>query len=244
MDFERQKEAAGSWATFVWIGSGLYLYLSTEGASILSWSALGFFVVGMFAAAIVFGIASYGLQRGLAKVLAMMIGPPSRKVAGVIRGIALALLIAETVLIFFAASWVFYRIEPSQASTPAEYRADRADFIASMNAFIEANQINQQIMAGRDVAKADPQQEAKMEALIEKGLEHGRKVRPEFLAYLHPDLPDQYRARLLKGHEMLLQGWRTGNVMTQASAIELIQRFYDEFWHSHVEEIITTVEGM
>ncbi len=59
--YEKQKETAGTWAAIVWIGSGLILYLTTEGASLWSWSALVFFVVGMFAAAIVFGVAIYGL---------------------------------------------------------------------------------------------------------------------------------------------------------------------------------------
>ena len=53
--YEKQKGKAGTWATIVWIGSGLSLYLTTEGAVLWSWSALVFFVVGMFVAAIVFG---------------------------------------------------------------------------------------------------------------------------------------------------------------------------------------------
>jgi len=241
MAFEQQKEAIGGWATFTWIGSGLYLYLSTEGVSLLSWSALGFFVVGMFAAPIVFGVAIYGLQWGIAKILTKAIGAPSRNIAAAVQGMGCALLVAETVLIFLAASWIFHKIEPSYV--PEEYRADRANFITAINAFNEANELDQKIMAGRDAAKADPEQEAKEEALIEKGLEYGRKVSPEFLSYLHPDLPTQYRARLIQGHELLLQGRKSGNVLTQGTGIELVRRFYEEFWPAHVEAIIAKLDG-
>jgi hypothetical protein len=43
----QQNKTAGTWATVVWIGSGLFLYLTTKDASLLSWLALVFFVVGI-----------------------------------------------------------------------------------------------------------------------------------------------------------------------------------------------------
>jgi len=132
MNYEQQKEIAGRWATFAWIGSGLYLYLSTDGVSLLSWSALGFFLVGMFTAAIIFGIAIYGLQRGITKVLVKSIGRPNRNIAGAIRSLGLALLVMETVLIFLAASWVFHQIEPPHPTVSVEYRVDHANFVAAI----------------------------------------------------------------------------------------------------------------
>jgi hypothetical protein len=108
--YEWQNKTAGTWATMVWIGSGLFLYLTTKDASLLSWSALVFFVVGMFAAATIFGVGFYLLQRGIGKALVKVVKTPTPSVATAIRAIGLVLLIIETVIIYVAASWVFHAI--------------------------------------------------------------------------------------------------------------------------------------
>jgi hypothetical protein len=108
--YEWQNKTAGTWATMVWIGSGLFLYLTTKDASLLSWSALVFFVVGMFAAATIFGVGFYLLQRGIGKALVKVVKTPTPSVATAIRAIGLVLLIIETVIIYVAASWVFHTI--------------------------------------------------------------------------------------------------------------------------------------
>src|SRR5712691_12158709 len=82
--YDKQKETHGGWATFAWIGSGLYLFATTEGAHFLSWQAAVFFLVGTFVAALGFGIAAYLLQRGLAKILVSVYTSPSAGVATVI----------------------------------------------------------------------------------------------------------------------------------------------------------------
>jgi hypothetical protein len=108
--YEWQNKTAGTWATMVWIGSGLFLYLTTKDASLLSWSALVFFVVGMFAAATIFGVGFYLLQLGIGKALVKVVKTPTPSVATAIRAIGLVLLIIETVIIYVAASWVFHTI--------------------------------------------------------------------------------------------------------------------------------------
>ena len=108
--YEWQNKTAGTWATMVWIGSGLFLYLTTKDASLLSWSALVFFVVGMFAAATIFGVGFYLLQRGIGKALVKVVKTPTPSVATAIRAIGLVLLIIETVIIYVAANWVFHAI--------------------------------------------------------------------------------------------------------------------------------------
>ena len=108
--YEWQNKTAGTWATMVWIGSGLFLYLTTKDASLLSWSALVFFVVGMFAAATIFGVGFYLLQLGIGKALVKVVKTPTPSVATAVRAIGLVLLIIETVIIYVAASWVFHTI--------------------------------------------------------------------------------------------------------------------------------------
>jgi hypothetical protein len=108
--YEWQNKTAGTWATMVWIGSGLFLYLTTKDASLLSWSALVFFVVGMFAAATIFGVGFYLLQRGLDKALAKIVKAPTPSMASATGSIAWVLLIIETVIIYLTARWVFHAI--------------------------------------------------------------------------------------------------------------------------------------
>jgi hypothetical protein len=67
-------------------------------------------VVGMFAAATIFGVGFYVLQRGIGKALVKVVKTPAPSVATAIRAIGLVLLIIETVIIYVAASWVFHAI--------------------------------------------------------------------------------------------------------------------------------------
>ena len=108
--YQKQKEVHGKWATFAWIGSGLFLFLTTDDVSIWSWQSLVFFLVGMFAAAIIFGAAAYGVQRGIAKILAKTITRPTASIAGIISMIGIGLFVIETVVIFIVAKWVFHQI--------------------------------------------------------------------------------------------------------------------------------------
>lgn len=242
MDYTAQKESAGALATITWIGAGLYLYLSTNGASLFSWSALGFFVVGMFGAAIVFGIATHVLQRGIAKLLVLFIKAPSRGIARTVTGIGWILFIAQIVVITLTANWVFHQIEPVRAALPAQYASDRDQLDAAMKAFYDANKLDQENLAGSDSAKVDPAKEAKLQVLIETGLEHGRKVSDDFLEYLDPELPQRYHAQLIHGHELLLQGRQTDNIAMQAAGIELLRQFYQEFMPTHGDAIFKKLD--
>lgn len=242
MAFEQQKEVAGTWATLFWIGSGLYLYFSTDGVTFISWSALGFFGVGMFVAALVFGALFYGLNRVLAKIFARTIKKPTPTVSSFVQVFGLTLLVAQAVVVFLSASWVFEWIETPTSAIEAEYKSDRENFIEAMNAFTKANQLDQELMAGRASANIPPEDAAEVEALIEKGLYFGNQVNPQFLTQLHPDLPFHFQARLIRGHELLLEGRKNGDFLAQKNGIELISRFYGDFWYAHTEDIISKLE--
>lgn len=108
--YDKQKETHGKWATFVWLGSGVYLFITTDSASFLSWQAAVYFLVGMFVAALLFGMAAYILQRGMAKMLANTISTPSTGVVAAIQALGLAIFILETVVIFFCAQWIVRQV--------------------------------------------------------------------------------------------------------------------------------------
>lgn len=108
--YDKQKETAGGFATIIFIISGLYFFVSDGGfASLFSLKALGFFVAGMFLAAIVIGIPGYFLERAVAKVLMKTVKDPfSVSAIRKIRGIGVVLMIV-TVIITFVVTKVAYK---------------------------------------------------------------------------------------------------------------------------------------
>ena len=107
--YDRQKERHGKWATFAWMGSGVYLFAVNPQAHFLSWQAALFFIVGMFAAAVVFGLAAYVIQRGVAKLLVTLVRQPSAgtaaTVSAMVSTIGLMLFAIDAVVIFLIARW-------------------------------------------------------------------------------------------------------------------------------------------
>jgi hypothetical protein len=106
--YDQQKETHGKFATFVWIASGIYLFASSDEISLISWQAAIFIFVGMFFAALVFGILGYVIQRGIAKILIRTTsGPPTGAAASAIGILGLILMLLEALMIFYSAGVVF-----------------------------------------------------------------------------------------------------------------------------------------
>lgn len=112
-DLNRQKAkgAMGGFSTFVWIGSGIYLYWTTAGVSFLSLSALGFFILGMFVAALVFGNALYLSTSFFALIGDKIIPAPTPAMGKVIQIFSAAIALAWAVVIYLCANWIFHWIE-------------------------------------------------------------------------------------------------------------------------------------
>ena len=108
---EGHKAIAGMIAAFAWLGSGLYLYLSTQPASLLSSSALAYLVVGMIAAALVFGIAIYWLNRGVATLLEQFVTTPLSSVVAAVTAVTWSLFLVEIIAIVLISRWVFFRLD-------------------------------------------------------------------------------------------------------------------------------------
>ena len=105
--YEAQKEAAGKWATIVWIASGVFLYITTENAKLGPMRI--FIFVGMFVAALV-EEAHCLLQRGIAKLLVLFIKEPTTHVAIRVQSLGFVVMAIETVIIYLVASLAFHRI--------------------------------------------------------------------------------------------------------------------------------------
>jgi hypothetical protein len=104
--YEKQKQTAGSFAMILWIGIGIYLFATNKYAYFISWQGAIYFIGGMFASALVFGVAAYAIQRGAAIVLMRIFSSPSARAAAVIYGIGIALNVVEAVAIYYIAKWV------------------------------------------------------------------------------------------------------------------------------------------
>lgn len=107
--YEEQKASSGSLATIVFIISGLYLFLSNFGfSSLISLRALGFFVIGMFVAAIAIGIPAYLLQRVIGKAIMMTkTDPLTYATAKRMKLIGILLLLFQVVATFMITKLAF-----------------------------------------------------------------------------------------------------------------------------------------
>ncbi len=106
LTYGKQKQAGGGFAVIVWFVSGAYLFWAHPTASIFSWQSAVYFVVGMFAAAVVFGVAFFALERGLSKLLMLVVREPSAGAASAMSFIGVVLMIVEAIVIFLTADWV------------------------------------------------------------------------------------------------------------------------------------------
>ena len=102
-----QKRNAGGLAAVVWIISGIYLFVSAPRAHLLSLQALLFLVVGMFAAATVFGAALYAAQQGFGWVVMKLFSAPGPKLAVFLYLSGAALFVAQVAVTYLAARSAF-----------------------------------------------------------------------------------------------------------------------------------------
>ena len=110
---DEEKSAAGWWTTWVWIISGVYLFSTTKGVSLISLSALIFLGGGMFVSVVVFGMGFYMLLRLVALTTGAMhqrnwINVFGSRATAVTRSLGLILFLAEIACTFLGARWAFH----------------------------------------------------------------------------------------------------------------------------------------
>jgi len=220
MDINKEIGTAVIFAQAAWIVVGLFFYLTTPGTALFSGSAVAFFVGGFFASAIVFGLPFYGLRRSLPNVAAALL--PA----------------VEAVVIFVAASFAFEQLETLRTGVPLEYAQQRDDFDYALKAFSVASRLEEQAKTGREKGQIDANVETRLVELMEEGVQRGRGVSDDFLVYLDPALPQPYRTQLIRGHQLLAEGRRSGDVAKQTEGNELVRTFYQDFLPSRADAII------
>jgi hypothetical protein len=236
MSVNSQIGTAALFAQIVWIACGLFLYFTVPGASLFSGSAAAFLIGGAFAAALVFGMPFYGLQRAMPGDTVAQTGISTARRQNIASVWLLPAL--EAVLIFIAAQFVFDRLETFRAGVPLAYVQERALFDGSLKSFSAANTLEEEAKPEREAGRIDPDTEAKVVAFMEDGVRRARNVSDEFLSYLHPELPQPYRTQLVKGYELLLDGRRTNDLAKQMEGNDLVRSFYTEFLPPRVDAIL------
>ena len=102
------KSSHGTFAAIVWVVAGALLYNTEPETRLISWQTPVYFVVGMFAAAAVFGNLSYATVRGVthALVSTKIITAPTRRAAIALTVTGYVLFALEAVAIYLIARWI------------------------------------------------------------------------------------------------------------------------------------------
>ena len=124
----------------------------------------------------------------------------------------------------------------SSGDIPSEFLEDRKHLAQAFSAFDEAYKISQ-VPEGMTSYKPPPGLEEKVQALIEKGLEEGDSISDEFLDWLHPEMKMNFRDKLMRGQNLILEGRKEDSVVKQVSGNELIGKWNNDFWEKNVDAI-------
>ena len=160
--YDSQRAKAGKYATFLWLGIGVYHFATSDVASFLTWQAAVYFIGGMFAAALIFGGIFYLLQRGITKVLLKIVNRPSPAIAIVIISIGIILMAIEAVLIFVISGWIISNLlfseseKPQKAWTNNALAIAKSDYVQTAIETAPALKEAQFIGARCEVSKDDP----------------------------------------------------------------------------------------
>ncbi len=107
------KPNHGGFAALVWVVAGVLLFHTEPEAVALSWQAIVYFFIGMFAAAYVMGNLSFFAVRGLTEALVRtrIVTKPTRRAAIGLTVAGYVMFAGQACLIYFVARctirWIF-----------------------------------------------------------------------------------------------------------------------------------------
>jgi hypothetical protein len=134
----------------------------------------------------------------------------------------------------FAHRLVFGAVLASVAcGVPKQYVADRDHLNTAIAAFGQASAEVAQAGAGTSgTTMMTPALSDSLIAIIGRGLASADSVGDPFLAWLHPQLPRQFRDHLVAGERLLLEGIRAEDSGRVTQAEQLLVQ-WEQFWNLH-----------
>jgi hypothetical protein len=152
------------------------------------------------------------------------------------------------ILLIVVAVFIRYRFLNSHESAtissfPEQFIDDRANFVQSITVLRESSDLTQpsnNLGKAFTIPKATEQQ---IYAKIEEGTALSKKVDDAFLDYIHPDLKNYYRNKLIVGTEMYYEGIKANNsgdvalgVQKQMKGNNLMIEWI-RWWESHNKDL-------
>ena len=151
------------------------------------------------------------------------------------------LLIAVTV-------FVGYRLltnneSDTTSSFPEQFGDDRANFVQSITVLRESSDLTQPSNNSGEAFDISKETEQQIYSKMEEGIALSKKVDDVFLDYIHPDLKNYYRNKLIVGTEIYYEGIKANNsgnislgVQKQLEGNNLIIEWIN-WWKSHNKDL-------
>lgn len=121
---------------------------------------------------------------------------------------------------------------------PKKYLADRDHLNATLEAFERASAEVSQLGGGAaGPARMTSSLRGALETSLSEGLASADSVGDPFLAWLHPELPRQFRDNLVGGERLLLEAVRAEDSARLARAEQRLMD-WDRYWQANGMEIL------
>ena len=154
------------------------------------------------------------------------------------------------ILLILVAVFIGYRMlgnnesaTTSNSGFPEQFVDDRANFVQSITVLRESSDLTQPSDNSGEAFSIPEATEQKIYSKIEEGIDLRKKVDDAFLDYIHPDLKNYYRNKLIVGNEIYYEGIKTNNsgdvslgVQKQIEGSNLMIEWID-WWESHNKDL-------
>jgi len=131
----------------------------------------------------------------------------------------------------------------STASFSKQFTDDRANFVQSITVLRESSDLTQPSNNSGEAFTIPKATEQQIYSKIEEGIALSKKVDDAFLDYIHPDLKNYYRNKLIAGNEIYYEGIKANNsgnvsvgVQKQMEGNNLMIEWIN-WWESHNKDL-------
>ena len=129
------------------------------------------------------------------------------------------------------------------SSFPEQFTDDRANFVQSITVLRESSDLTQPSNNSGEAFTIPKATEQQIYSKIEEGIALSKKVDDAFLDYIHPDLKNYYRNKLIVGNEIYYEGIKANNsgdiplgVQKQMEGNNLMIEWIN-WWESHNKDL-------